>query len=171
MEGYTLTLEFADMDALALNIPVEIDHSAYLADSAYIHVGVLERGKITASYQVPLVLIDDPFGGGQDGRFASGPGRSILAFERFMQKAQSGQPIHRDDLGNEELSHSILGGMSAAVLQLAPQLVRQRTLEAAPQVVPQGPTPPGLGPGASRGRSVMPPPHPRKSTRSDDFDD
>lgn len=77
---------------------------------------------------------------------------SVDKFLQFMRNASGGQPLHRDDLGDEDSSKSsILGGMSSASVQLAPQLQQQRTREAAPRAAPRAapPSPGGMGGGMS----------------------
>lgn len=88
----------------------------------------------------------------------------ISEFQLFMRDARGGQAIHRENLGDDRNSGSIMRGMSAATLQLAPQLQqqRQREMVAAPKPVPTF-TPPSLGPGT---RTPMPgyqPKPPRKN--------
>lgn len=150
-----ITLEFADADALDLNIAIEHEIAQSLSYTHEIHVAVIERGQITDSRQVPLILLNDPFG---TGHFAVKPRRSVLALDNFMKRATSGQPVHREDLGNESAAGTVMGGVSGAVLQFAPQLARQRTMEAAPRA--PGPAPhlaPGLGPKGNSGGARMPP--------------
>ena len=151
-----LTLEFSDASSVDLNIPVEEEVGQNLLNALEIQVGVIERGMVAENRQVPLVLLHDPFGGGNAGHFPIKPRNSVMAFESFMKRCVSGQPVHRDDLGDEESSGTILGGMSAAVLQFAPHLARQRNLEAAPQytVAPQAP---GMSPSGRGGTGTGPP--------------
>ncbi len=55
---HSITLEFAAvMDSLKLNIPVADDYTAYLKVAPYIHIGVVEKGRITQAGQVPLILV------------------------------------------------------------------------------------------------------------------
>ena len=155
------TLEFADLDSLDLNIPVDDDYLPALLYAAGVQIGVIENGQVEDSWQVPLMLINDP-----DAR----PGRerpirrsnSVLAFEKFVRSAVAGQPLHRDNLGDEASSGSVMAGMNRAVLQFAPQLARQRALEAQPNFVPQNAPGLGLGGGSGRGRSATPQTRPRR---------
>ena len=83
--------------------------------------------------------------------------RSVLRFEHFMKSVISGQPLHRDDLGDEDSASGIAADVSPAALELAPQLQRQRQLEAAPKATPQaGPKAPGLGAGGNSGGMISP---------------
>lgn len=143
-----LALEFADTDSMELNIPVEQSAGDALLHRHDLHAGIIQKGVIADGRQVPLVLINDPFGGGNTGAFAVRPRKSLAAFENFMKRCISGQPVHRADLGNEDKGGSILGGINPAVLEFAPHLARQRTLEASPHLAPQH-APPGLGLGGS----------------------
>ncbi len=142
-----VTLEFGDAEPMELNIAVEQESGQHLIRALSIHVGAIEKGMIAENRQVPLVLLNDPFGGGNRGRFPVRPRSSTLAFENFMKNTVFGQPVHRDDLGDEAQAGSVLGGMSAAVLQFAPHLARQRTMEASPQLRHEiAPPTPGFGP-------------------------
>jgi len=145
-----LALEFADTDSVELNIPVEQSAGDTLLNRHDLHAGVIQKGLIADGRQVPLVLINDPFGGGNTGAFAVRPRKSLAAFESFMKRCVSGQPVHRADLGNEDKGGSILGGINPAVLEFAPHLARQRTMEASPHMAPQH-APPALGLGGSGG--------------------
>lgn len=170
-ESGQMTLEFADADSLELNIPLALDLTRSLRNAHAVHVGIIERGVIADSRQVPLVLQDDPFGGGNHGRFAGKPGNSVMAFERFMKNANAGQPVHRDDVGNEATTSSVMrgSGLSAATMQFAPGLTRQRALEAAPRAAPapRGPQGPG-GMGGGGNRSPIPPPRPPAGSPGED---
>lgn len=142
-----LSLEFADTDSLEMNIPVEETFGRHLTQQLQIHVGVIVNDVVADNRQVPVLLFDDPFGGAHDGTFAMRPGRSVMAFESFLRRCASGQPLHRDDLGDEKSAGGVMGGLNPAVLQFSPQLARQRAMEAAPKAAPQiAPSAPGFGP-------------------------
>jgi hypothetical protein len=149
-----LTLEFGEGDPVELNIPVGSDTGRSLLNILEIQIGVIERGMIAENRQVPLVLINDPFGGGNSGRFPVKPRNSSLSFESFMQRCTSGQPVHRDDLGDERHAGSILGSVSPAVLQFAPHLARQKAMEATPHLAP-APSAPGMTPGGGGGSTTV----------------
>ncbi len=149
-----LTLEFGDSDSIELNIPVEQEVGQSLMHSFEIQVGVIEKGMIAENRQVPLVLLHDPFGGGNPGQFPMKPRNSVMAFESFMRRCVSGQPVHRDELGDESNTGTILGGVSPAVLQFAPHLARQRNFESAP-TFHHTPSAPGMGMGGKGGGNVM----------------
>ena len=166
-----VTLEFADTDSIDLNIPVQESYLEHLFNLPAIHIGVIENGQITDYRQVPLVLMNDPFGGGNIGRLASKPRRSVAAFESFMRRCAQGQPAHRIDLGDESSASSVTGGgMSAAVLQYAPHLARQNALEAQRHLrhdpAPQAPGM-GLG-GRSGGGTVRRNPPPKRPPQDDE---
>jgi hypothetical protein len=167
-----LTLEFADMDYLEMNIPVEQDFFAPLDHTAQIHMGAIKNGHIAQAYQIPFMFLDDPYRGDafKNVRQLKNP---LVAFERFVKRCSIGQPIHRDDLGNEESMGCVLGDSSPSSLQFAPHLARRHALEAAPKVAPRGPGPstPGLGGGGGGGgggsvsRNTTPP---RRTTDDDE---
>lgn len=145
-----IALELANADSLDLNIPAGQETGQILSRLYDVHVGIIEHGLIADSRQVPIILLNDPFGGGNAGHFAVKPRRSVTAFENFMRRCQSGQPVHRDDLGDEASTASVLGGISTAVLQFAPNLARQRQLERAPPT-PAPVNAPSLGLGGRGG--------------------
>jgi len=136
-----VTLEFSDMDdTLHLNIPVEEGHVEKMLLSHKVHVGVLENGMIAESLQLPLLYLNDPYGGQVGhGSPVGRPSPSIIGFEQFMKRVTLAQALHREDLGDEGGASSVLHGMDPRALELVPQLVRQRMLEAAPRMSGPGP--------------------------------
>jgi hypothetical protein len=142
-----MSLEFSDADALDLNIPVEREFGERLEGMLDVYIGTIENGVITDSRRVPVVLLDDPFGGSNAGHFPVRPARALNAFENFLKRCVAGQPLHRDDLGDEGSAGGVMGGMNPAVLQFSPQLARQRAMEAARHAAPTAaPSAPGFGP-------------------------
>ena len=88
---------------------------------------------------------------------------SIAQAQHWLKTVVSGQPIHRDDLGEEDSSSGTLRGVSPATLQLAPQLQRELTQELAaapkPELTIKAPSL-GIGgnqPGGMSNRSPKPP--------------
>lgn len=140
-----ISLEFADIDPIEMNIPVAQNLCEALLPLGDIHIGVLEHNTFSDARQLPLILLNNPFGGAHQGRFPAKPRRSVLDFERFMKTCAAGQPVHRDDLGDETSAESVMSGVNPAVLQFAPHLTQQRTMEAAPKVAPRGPAGPAMG--------------------------
>lgn len=140
-----LTIEFVDMDYIDLNIPVEKEFHERLDYSFFIHVGSFKGGHIAQAYQVPFMIQDDPYRTEMI-QPPPKPENPLLAFERFVKACTAGQPVHREDLGNEDSMGCILGDAVPASLQFAPHLARRRNFEAAPKVAPShGPSTPGLG--------------------------
>jgi len=160
---HMFTIEFADadIDPLDLNIPAASEFHHTLLDALAIQIGVIEKGRIEESWQVPLLLINDPYGGSGGHETPIKPGNSALAFERFLQSCGTGQPIHRDDLGDESRAGAVMGGMNTAVLQFAPHLARQRALEAQPKNQ-MAPSTPGMGMGGGGGGGAARPSTPRR---------
>lgn len=152
-----LTLEYADSDYLEFNIPVESDFFAALDANAHIHVGAIKNGNIAQAYQVPLMFLDDPYRGEmlRPGREAANP---LQAFNNFVKRCTMGQPVHRDDLGDEKTMGCVLGASSPTNLQFAPHLARRHALEAGHKIIPTLNTPhihgPGLGTSSPGGRSM-----------------
>jgi len=147
-----LTFEFMDVDPLDLNIAIDHVYGERLYYMADIPVGTVSRGQINETTRVPLVLSHDPFGGGNSGHFVSRPRQSLKAFEDFLKACVEGQPVHRENLGNEDEAGPVIGQMSPATLQFAPQLARQRNLEATPHHAPHHG--PGLGHGSGGSSAV-----------------
>lgn len=167
-----MTLEFTDIDELELNIPIESRLAEMIAERMDIQYGVLEDGAFAITKQLPLILLNDPFGGGNMGQFPVKPRNSVMDFENFMKRCNAGQPVHRDDLGDEAAAESVMAGFNPAVLQFAPHLARQRSMEASPKMAPSGPGPSmgmgGGGGGGSPGTSYTPR---TGTTRRDDKDE
>ncbi len=155
-----LTLEYSDSDYMEFNIPVEKEFFERLDKNPLIHFGAIKNGNIAQAYQVPLMFLDDPYRGEALLRHAAPPGNPLQAFGYFVKRCTEGQPVHRDDLGNEETMGCILGDASPASLQFAPHLARRHALEAAPKANPHmaprmgGP---GLGSSGGGGTYYVPP--------------
>lgn len=164
-----MTLEFTDIDEVELNIPVEARLAEVIVERMDIQYGVLENGAFGVTKQLPLILLNDPFGGANMGQFPVKPRNSVMDFENFMKRCVAGQPVHRDDLGDEAAAESVMSGFNPAVLQFAPHLARQRTMEATPKMAPSGPGPSmGMGGGGGAGMSYTPR---TGTTRNDDKDE
>jgi len=167
----TLTIEYADMDYMDLNIPIEHDFFPLLDRCAHIHIGAIKNGAIAQAYQIPLMFQDDPY---RSEHMAKIPPVTapLLAFDRFVKSCVKGQPAHREDLGDETAMGCILGDSVPSALQFAPHLARRHGMEAAPQTgpqtlyTPQGPSL-GLG-GSSGGGRIIPNRTPPRKTQDDD---
>ncbi len=146
-----LTVEYADMDFMEFNIPVEPDYFEALDQNAQIHVGAVKNGKISQAYQIPFMFLDDPYRM-EAFKNIRQPSNPLVAFERFVKTCVAGQPVHREDLGNEDAMGCILGDAVPSALEFAPHLARRHQMEAAPKAAPNlnlGPSAPGLGLGSS----------------------
>ncbi|MCC7305107.1 MAG: hypothetical protein IT558_02490 [Alphaproteobacteria bacterium] len=145
-----LTLEFTDSDYMDLNIPVEKEFFAALDYCAQIHVGAIKDGHIAQAYQIPFMFLDDPYRG-EAYKNVKQPDNPLMAFNAFVKRCTAGQPVHRDDLGNEDAMGCVLGDASPASLQFAPHLARRHALEAGVRTPVHGPRMggPGLGLGSS----------------------
>ncbi len=152
-----MSLEYADMDHLELNIPVEKEFFEVLDYCPHLHLGAVKDGHIAQAYQIPLMFLDDPYRG--DG-FSSvrQPDRPLQAFEYFVKRCITGQPVHREDLGAEDTMRCVLGDAVPSSLQFAPHLARRHAMEARPHAAPglnvPGLNVPGLGLGSSGGRAA-----------------
>lgn len=147
-----LILEYAgDHDPLHLNITVEDHYRDILLFAHKIYIGSLSDGMIAETLLVPMLYLNDPYGSefGQGSPLAK-TRRSLIGFEQFMKRSEAAQPIHRDDLGDEDSIGCVLRGMDPHALEFVPQLVRQRMLETGPRAIPSL-TGPAMGPGIGLG--------------------
>lgn len=147
-----ISLEFADMDYMDFNIPVEEDYIEPLDFITQIHVGAITSGHIAQAYQIPFMFLDDPY---RMEAFKSiqQVRKPLEAFDFFVKRCIAGQPVHRDDLGNEDTMGCVLGDASPSDLEFAPHLARRHAIEVAPKAAPTGPGPSGPGLGGSGGGS------------------
>lgn len=126
-----IILEFeGDNDPFHLNITVEERFCEKLLADHAIHAAFLDGDMIGESIEMPLMYLNDPYGG----RFDSAPlvktRRAVTAMEQFLRRCSFAQPIHRDDLGDESTLSGILGGRDVRTLAFAPVLLRAREMEA-----------------------------------------
>ena len=148
-----LTIEFADMDMLDMNIPLDQTFSGALQHCELLYLGAVIDGTIAQAYQVPLMFLDDPYRAEALGR-GQHP-QPLAAFNHFVKNCTIGQPVHRDDLDNDESMGCVLGEASPSALQFAPHLQRQHGLEIQPTAAPSAPgfNAPGLGSAGGGGHS------------------
>ncbi|MCB1531995.1 MAG: hypothetical protein KDJ35_03905 [Alphaproteobacteria bacterium] len=153
-----LTLEYADSDFMETNIPVDPEHFPALDQTQQLHIGAVKDGHIAQAYQIPLMFQDDPYRGEVLARARQHP-NPLQAFEFFVKHCVRGQPVFRDDLGDESTMGCILGDAVPSSLQFAPHLARRHALEAKPQATPSGlgPSGPGLGSGGGSVSRSQPP--------------
>lgn len=147
-ETAMLSLEYADMDNLDLNIPVEADFLSVLDENAMLHIGAVKNDNIAQAYQVPVMFSDDPYRSELLGKEEQE--YPLLAFHAFMRNCAFGQPVHRDDLADEDSMGCILGDTKPSALQFAPHLERRYALEAKPVAAPRM-NAPGMGLGGGGG--------------------
>lgn len=152
-----LTLEFVDMDFLELNIPVEKEFNAALDMCPQIHIGAIKDGSIAQAYQVPFMFLDDPYRT-EVFKSVTQPPNPLEAFNYFVKKTVFGQPVHRDDLGDESAMGCVLGDAVPSALQFAPHLARRHQMEVAPKAAPGmgGPNAPGMGLGSAGASNSTP---------------
>lgn len=142
-----MMLEYNDMNFLEMNIPVDAEFFGTLDRAPQLHLGSVKNGEIAQAYQIPLMFLDDPYRGQAMAQRAQ-LRNPLVAFDYFVKECISGQPVHRDDLNDDELT-SVLGDAAPTSLQFAPHLARRHSLEAAPKAAPNAPgmSAPGLGGG------------------------
>jgi len=165
VETSDMTVELLEDAPFHMNIPVQEELTNSLLNAKVIHIGFLIENEVQDTISVPIMLLNDPYGGEFSGMNpATKPTRSIIAFEDFMKRCAYAQALHRDNLGDETDSVSILRSNDPKNLQFAASLTRQRQAELqgpqlGPQLGPRGvelaqrPTMGGLtpmGPGGSR---------------------
>lgn len=143
------TLEFVDMDYMDLNISVDAYYNQYLDINQTLHIGSVKEGHIGQAYQVPLMFSDDPYR--NEIMKAEPAANPLMAFQYFVNACIAGQPVHRDDLGDEDNMGCVLGDSSPSSLEFAPHLARRHALEAKPNIAPVNA--PGMGLGGSSGSS------------------
>ena len=146
-----LTFEYVDMDFLELNIPVEKEFFATLDMCPQIHIGAVKNGNIAQAYQVPFMFLDDPYRTEAFSAVSQLP-NPLEAFNYFVKSTVFGQPVHRDDLGDEDAMGCVLGDAVPSALQFAPHLARRHQMEIAPKAAP-GVNAPGMGLGSSSSSS------------------
>ena len=172
-----LTIEYAQAEEpLHLNIPVEAEYRDVLLFSHKIYIGMLKDGLIAETLIVPLLYLNDPYGSdfGQGSPLAKAK-RSLIGFEQFMKRCDAAQPVHREDLGDENSAGCVLRGMDPHALEFVPQLVRQRMLETGPRAATIA-SAPGLHMGGSGGnrhtpsaaQGIMGGPRPPRDTKTDE---
>lgn len=166
-----LTLEYADMDHLELNIPIDSAFFETLDSCGQVHLGAVKNGHIAQAYQIPFMFLDDPYRAEAIGSLRQ-PANPLDAFNNFVKRCVTGQPVHREDLGNEETMGCILGDAVPASLQFAPHLARRHAHEIRPAAAPSAPglSVPGLGGSTSASgiRHRSPPDKPPKNETDKD---
>ena len=78
-----MTLEFADMDHMELNIPIDPEFFAHLDQCPQIHIGAVKNGNISQAYQIPMMFMDDPYRM-EALRHVVQPPNPLVAFEFFV---------------------------------------------------------------------------------------
>lgn len=132
-----LSLEYVDSDYLDLNIPVEAEFFPVLDVCGHVHIGAIKNGHIAQAYQIPLMFLDDPY---RTEALSKAPQHKnpLQAFGDFLNRSTNGQPVHRDDLGDESAMGCILGDAIPASLKFAPHLARRHAMESKPSAAPRG---------------------------------
>jgi len=159
-----LTVEFVDSDYMDFNIPVEPEFFDMLDVCGHVHFGAIKSGHIGQAYQIPLMFLDDPYRGDAMNRNVSAK-NPLQAFNAFVKRCVAGQPVHRDDLGDESAMGCILGDASPTSLQFAPHLARRHAQELGPRAPIHAPRMGGPGLGTSGGGGTT------RYTKPDDQDE
>lgn len=144
-EKYAVFLEFGEtMESIECNIPVSFDFLPAFQEAEEILIGATDNLVIIDAKAVPI------------GTVPARPFRNALTlneYERFWNRVDRAQPLHRDDFAESELA-SVTRGLRENQLKFAKELKRELALQAAPSMGPrmtpqaQGPkppSPPGMG--------------------------
>jgi len=171
LHSCSMSIEFSDMESLELNIPIEETYINALIQKPILQVGVIENGEMQTTMQVPLMYLNAPPYMSQSVGSITKSSNSVVQFDSFLKRCNRGQPLHRSDLDDDESTGSVMGGMSTALVEYAPHLSRQRTVEVTQQMSPNSPGPktptpnvptpnmPGMSvPGGGGARGIAPPP-------------
>lgn len=142
-----LSLEFGTMDQMDLNIPIQSEFFDLLDNTPLLHIGSVKDDKIGQAYQIPLLFLKDPYRT-QMLQHVRPPEKPLSAFHYFVKNCVLGQPVHRDDMGNEDTSGCILGNVTPSSLEFAQHLVRRHGMELQ-NIQVQEMNVPGLGLGGS----------------------
>lgn len=147
-----MNVEYADMDSMEFNIPIDQEFWQSLEYNSVLHIGSVKDGHIAQAYQVPLMFLNDPYRGEKLGAAQQIP-QPLAAFDHFVKRCIIGQPVHREDLDDDSTSSCILGDSSPASLQFAPHLAREHAMEVRPRAAPSAPglSAPGMGGSTSSG--------------------
>lgn len=147
---HRMFIEMEDHISMPLNINVDREYVEDLRFASMIETGVLFDGNITESLQVPLITLDEdsPYPSLENLPFRT---NSVMHFESFIKNSVKGQPIHREDLGNEASLGSLMNATQLIAPQFAPKLEHQRQLEASPRTPAPGHAPQFAGPGGGAG--------------------
>lgn len=150
-QTHDLTLELGEGETFHLNIPMEERHREKLLFSHRMFIGFMENGQLSDASEIPLLYLNDPYGSefGQSSPLSKAV-RTIVGFEQFLKRCSFAQALHRENLGDEDMAHSVMYGLDIQNLEYTPALSRERKLAAIPAHRPgAGPQTPGLGGGAS----------------------
>ncbi|MCB1538474.1 MAG: hypothetical protein H6865_03330 [Rhodospirillales bacterium] len=124
LSDHSLTLEFGQaMDSLRLNVAVSGEFTEPLRAISYLHVCAVEKGRMVYAKQVPMMKVSTD----QDDYFAHKPIKAgIMPLQTWLKNAKFAQSVHRDNLGDSTSNGGIIHreGLSAATLQVAPQLAQ-----------------------------------------------
>lgn len=148
-DANSLSLEFETQDPIDLNIPVENEFYGYIDQSPLIQFGSVIEGNIAQAYQVPLAVLGD-VERTRAFQHVQPNDRPLQTFYYFIKNCSFGQPVHREDAGNEETSGPVSGEANLSSLEFAPHLARRHSMEMNPAAAPQMNVP-GLGLGGSPG--------------------
>ena len=166
-QTHEVTLEFTDGMTEHLNIPFQETHKEKLLFAHKMFVGCLESGFLTDTMEIPMMYLNDPYGGqfGNKSHMPK-PAVTVTAFEQFMKRAKFAQALHRDNLGDEDTARSVLMGVDHRDLKYSPTLQRQIQINATPKVK-ASPQMPNLGGGsAATTQTKMPPSEKDDSSKS-----
>ena len=139
-------------EAKLMNVPIGITMLQYILDNDRCHIAIIKNGQVIDTKQVPVFVTNPVPEVFEPYHIEPRPASiSLIAINDFIKRAKSGQPLHRDNLGDEQSLHQISKQLSAVTLQLAPHLVKalknEQSLALSQKLQPNAPAPktPGLG--------------------------
>ena len=140
--AYILEARFKDGDSLVFNIPVEEDYAQRFGSQSTIHLSLQSESVVTHIKQVPFTCENGT--GGH--RVLSADKQSVQDFERFRSRVQESQPIHREDIEDESMPHSLAGERLPLSSNLIEECEHEGTTAPARDYQPYAPRPKWAGP-------------------------
>lgn len=143
LETRMMTLEIKDDDSIHFNIPVHDDFVEVLEQRPYLHFGFMRDDEMLDAMQLPLAVLSPrySFRDSLMTMAAQRTSRSILHITNFLKNVRSGQPINRENIGDESGLKPVSAGLNPALLKYAPFLKQQMSIEKSQQVKPVQPKP------------------------------
>lgn len=143
LETRMMTLEIKDDDSIHFNIPVHDDFVATLEARPYLHFGFMKDEEMLEALQIPLAILSPAYSFRDSlmGMSVQRTQRSVMQITNFLRNVKSGQPINRENIGDESGLKPVSAGLNPAILKYAPFLKQQMSMEKSQEVKPVQPKP------------------------------